>query len=76
MENDDTRLLWDGVKELEKAREYDMRIAKEKAKKEGFEQGINSNKIEIAKNLLKNNIDIEIISTSTGLSKDEIINLK
>ena len=43
-----------------------------KAKEEGIEQGINSSKIEIAKNLLKNNIDITIICESTGLTKEEI----
>ena len=43
-----------------------------KAKEEGIEQEINFSKIEIAKNLLKNNIDITIICESTGLTKEEI----
>lgn len=42
---------------------------------EGIEQGIEQNKIEIAKNLLNNNVDINIISLSTGLSQEEIKNL-
>ena len=41
----------------------------------GIEQGINQNKKEIAKALLENNIDIDIISKSTGLSIEEINNL-
>lgn len=50
--------------------------AVEKATKEatqnGIEQGSNQRNIEIAKNLLKANIDINVISSSTGLSKEEI----
>ena len=42
------------------------------AKKEGIEQ----EKLEIAKNLLNNNVSIDIISKSTGLSEKEINNLK
>lgn len=50
---------------LKKEEEYKI---KEKAKIEG--------KIEVAKNLLSNGIDIEIIIKSTGLSKEEIEKLK
>ena len=32
--------------------------------------------VEIAKNLLKNGVDDEIVQTSTGLSKDEINHIK
>ena len=39
---------------------------------QGLEQGISSRNIEIAKNMLKDNIDISIISKYTGLSKEEI----
>ena len=39
---------------------------------QGIEQGSNQRNIEIAKNLLKANIDINVISSSTGLSKEEI----
>ena len=42
----------------------------------GIEQGENKKSIEIAKALLQNNVDINIIVNSTGLSKDEIENLK
>ena len=52
----------------------------ENAKKDGLEQGleqgikegISQNKIEIAKNLLKEKISIDIISKTTGLSEEEI----
>ena len=33
-------------------------------------------KIEIAENLLERNVDIDIIAESTGLSKEEVENLK
>ena len=39
---------------------------------QGIEQGASSRNIEIAKNLIKNNVDIDIIARSTGLSKEEI----
>ena len=40
--------------------------------KEGIEKGEKLAKIEIAKNLLKQNIDLNIIASSTGLSIEEI----
>lgn len=43
-----------------------------KVKKLGIEQGEKYKAIEIAKQLLKNKIDIEIICDSTGLTEDEI----
>ena len=44
--------------------------------KEGHKEGALNTQKEIAKNLLKEGIDIKIISTSTGLSKGEIEKLK
>jgi len=44
--------------------------------KEGMEKGKIEGKIEVAKNLLKTGIDIEIIVKSTGLTKEEIEDLK
>ncbi len=44
--------------------------------KEGIREGISQSKIEIARNLLKKEIDIDTISEVTGLSKKEIENLK
>ncbi len=40
-----------------------------------FDKGKVEGKIEVAKNLLKNNVDIDIIVVSTGLTKEEIENL-
>ena len=44
----------------------------EKGTKEGIEQGIKNEKISIAKNMIKENIDIDIISKITDLTKEEI----
>lgn len=45
-------------------------------RREGKKEGKEEEKIEIAKKLLNNNVDIDIISSSTGLKKEDIINLK
>ena len=50
--------------------------AKRNGLKEGLEKGINQSKIEIAKNLINDNVDISIISNATGLSIKEIEDLK
>ena len=56
-----------------------MKEGLEKGIKEGIEQGIeqgeNKKSIEIAKALLQNNVDINIIINSTGLSKEKIESL-
>ena len=41
----------------------------------GFDKGVKASKIEIAKKLKENNIDIEIITKCTGLTKEEIENI-
>ena len=41
-----------------------------------LKNGKKEEKMEIAKKLLKNNIDIEIIIKSTGLTKEDIEKLK
>ena len=46
------------------------------AKNEGLSEGVNKKSIEIAKNLLSMNMPIEDISKATGLSIEEIKNLK
>lgn len=48
----------------------------EKGIEQGIEQGIVQGKLEIAKNLLKQRMPIEMISEVTGLSLDEVIKLK
>ena len=44
--------------------------------KEAKDEGIKETKIETAKKLLDNNVDVDIIIDSTGLTKEEIENLK
>ena len=43
---------------------------------EGIKEGSYKRNIEIAKSLLKNKVDIEIITSSTGLSIEELEKLK
>ena len=50
--------------------------AEEKGLKEGIIQGKKSKQFEIAKKSLEQGLDINVISTITGLSIDEINNLK
>jgi len=47
----------------------------EQGLEQGFEQGIEQKQNEIAKNMLKENIDIKFISKVTGLSIEQIKNL-
>ena len=49
---------------------------REEGIKEGREEGREKEKLEIAENLLKRNVDIDVIVESTGLSKEKIENLK
>ncbi|WP_317312249.1 Rpn family recombination-promoting nuclease/putative transposase [Clostridium thermobutyricum] len=55
---------------------YDEISALENAEKKGIEKGIEQSKKEVAKSLLLENIEIEAISKSTGLAKEEIIKIK
>ena len=50
--------------------------ARKKALEEGRVEGIKEGIKETAKNMLKDNVDIEIISKYTGLKKNEICSLK
>lgn len=54
------------------AREKGFKQGYDEGIEQGIEKGIEKNKIEIAKNLLNNNVDINVISLSTGLSQEEI----
>ena len=56
--------------------EEDMRKTNNTFKEIGRREGIEKRNVEIAMNLLKENIDIEVISKTTGLSIEEIKNLK
>jgi len=56
--------------------EYSAELLKQKKFNEGIEKGERNKQIEIAKNLLKANMDIEFISNTTGLSIEEIKTIK
>ena len=56
--------------------EQGLEIGHESGLKEGIEQGSNNKAMEIAKNMLNQNLDIELISKVTNLSIEEIENLK
>ena len=49
---------------------------KEAGKKEGFEIGKQENKIETARKMLEDKVDINVISKYTNLTEEEINNLK
>jgi len=61
--------------ERERAREEGIRQGIEEGIKEGIEQGILEEKKIVAKNMLENGLDIEMIIKCTNLSKEEINNL-
>ena len=66
----DYKVVMDFAKE--EAEEKGLRIGMEKGMEKGIEKGIKERNIEIAKNLLSQNIEIDIIILSTGLSLEEI----
>ena len=57
-------------------RDQGYRDGLSQGKAEGKAEGINDRNFEIAKNLLKNKVNISIIASSTGLSEEEINSLK
>jgi predicted transposase/invertase (TIGR01784 family) len=60
---------------VDTSREEGLKEGIEKGMEKGMEKGINQRNIEIARELRKNGISIEIIIQSTGLTKEEIENL-
>ena len=60
----------------EKEYEDKLRKAEEKGKTEGIDIGKNKKAMEIARNLLSQNIDINTISIATGLSLEQIEKIK
>ena len=63
-------------KGMKKGIEQGIEQGIERGIEQGIEQGENNKSIEIAKNMLNKNMNINIISEVTGLSKEEIENLK
>ena len=55
-----------------KAKDDGLALGLEKGIEQGIEQGKKEEKIQIAKNLLKAQLDVQTISLSTGLSSEEI----
>ncbi len=69
--------IWQNMNLSEEEREvaerrYKDLLSLEYAKKYEFEQGKEEGKIEIAKKMLEEKIDISIIEKCTGLTKEEI----
>ena len=64
--------------ENRKERDYKANLiaSERKGLEKGLAKGENKKAIEVAKNLLANNVDVNIISASTGLSVTEINKLK
>ena len=54
--------------------EYNSRL--DYAKDQGLKEGARRNSLDVARKLLQNNVPIDIIISSTNLSKEEIENLK
>ena len=89
---DEERYIIDSFTDKERDYYNDLNYEKQEARKEGLEKGLKEgekkgkieglkegekkSKIEIAKNMLKDNVDINIISKYSGLSIDEIKDLK
>ena len=61
---------------IEKERDPLYKDGLEKGIEKGIQEGSNETKIAIAKALLKQKIDIEVIVKSTGLSKEVVEKLK
>ena len=62
--------------QLYNATQEGINIGISQGMKQGINQGMKQEKIEIAKNLLEQNVDISIIMSATGLTKEEIEKLQ
>ena len=73
-------LLYDKEERDKKTKELELEYMKEKGislgLSQGIEEGINSEKIKTAQNLISMNMKVEDISKATGLKIEEINNLK
>ena len=58
--------------EKEKILEYSIRVGHMKDIEEARDEGQEKEKQEIARNLLKQNVSLDIIENATGLTKEEI----
>ncbi|MBN1618343.1 transposase, partial [Candidatus Dojkabacteria bacterium] len=74
--DDDEKLIYENERKIKLDKFEEIRTAEfkgiEKGREEGKAEGEKLAKIEIAKNCLEKNMDIETISLITGLSVEEI----
>ena len=70
--NDEERLIIDKIIEGRNDFYSAKNIAKEEGREEGLKEGEKKGKIEIAKNMLKEGLDVNLISKLSGLSVKEI----
>ena len=56
--------------------ETDIRVQRREAFEDGVAEGVEQNKIETAKNLMKKNIPLETIAECTGLTLEKIKELE
>lgn len=70
------KALLDEIDRIDYMSKKRFREGEEQGLKQGEKNGKRQEKIEIAKNLLKKNISLEIISEATGLTEEEIKELK
>lgn len=62
--------------ELREKYERDMSSARYHGIEIGMKEGVNKNKIEVAKKMLKEKLDVSLICKITGLNEQEIEKLK
>ena len=63
------------IYDAEVIKQMEMQDMKRQGLSEGYDAGERNKQLEIAKNLLNNNVSIDIIINSTGLTKEEIESL-
>jgi len=70
------REVYEAERKFRMDRKEEIATAEDKGRVEGIQEGEKKKSIEIAKNLLKNGVSMDIIEQSTGLSTKEINKLK
>jgi len=67
--------LMDGIAAFAQKFDEGVKVGEERGIRIGHEKGRKEREIEVAKNLLKAGVSIDIIAQTTGLTSDEIKNL-
>ncbi len=74
---DEERIRQNDIKrKTEEAREEGIREGKKEGIQEGIQEGIEQKQLEIIRNMIKENIDDKIISKVTGITLEELNNIK